>query len=573
MSTATVEMWVKVSPRNNHETMISCHHITRHRNFVLERPDDLRMFWRDSTETTSVDFADGQWHHFAMANDVEESDVYWYVDGQETTDGFGGDDMEDVVTLVLGQRQGGLAGNPDAFVHEGAFTGEIDELRVWSVKRTQAEIQETMDKEVAGNTPNLMHRWSFDEGSGDSCANAVPGGPSLMLMQKEAGSTPVTFSDGVELVPLEGEDDSDDSGSPDFLGSSGFYVIVALVAAAVIAGGCYARRQAQAYESSPFSSQRAMLNGQAYASGVAHASGESAFRSGRSEKGGSGRQAPPTGPPPSYTSVGQVSQVSGFTRDDASGKPGKGSKGSKSSRGSNSGKHHVGRSHKSRSKGRSSRSRSRERDNVSGGAKHARKSSTGSGGRLSGGVKVSRRGSNGSSAKKSKKKTKKSTGDRDRRLSGGSRGSAGGASSNGGGEVTRMTAFTLSPVVEKGELDLQSPEAQGEAAEKKAGRVAAAKGSAAPRVTAASLPSDLAFEEVDSGNYASGVSGKTVASAGAFTLNPKRTSQLKLEAPNEGGNARKSGVSGGGQSAGAFTLNPKHTSQLELQSPEEQQKN
>ena len=56
------------------------------------------------------------------------------------------------------------------------FQGMIDEVRVWDVARTQAEIQEDMFKSVPPGTPGLAARWSFNEGTGQTVADSSGNG-------------------------------------------------------------------------------------------------------------------------------------------------------------------------------------------------------------------------------------------------------------------------------------------------------------------------------------------------------------------------------------------------------------
>ncbi len=56
-----------------------------------------------------------------------------------------------------------------------AIDGNIDEVRIWNIARTQTQIQADMHRVLKGNEPGLIGYWKFDEGSGqiarDSSAN------------------------------------------------------------------------------------------------------------------------------------------------------------------------------------------------------------------------------------------------------------------------------------------------------------------------------------------------------------------------------------------------------------------
>ncbi|HBZ00771.1 MAG TPA: hypothetical protein DEO84_05550 [candidate division Zixibacteria bacterium] len=69
----------------------------------------------------------------------------------------------------------GALGNMDSWF----FKGYIDEIRLWAVARTQAEIVETMNHTLQGDEPGLVAYWNFDEGQGqvihDLTASGVDG--------------------------------------------------------------------------------------------------------------------------------------------------------------------------------------------------------------------------------------------------------------------------------------------------------------------------------------------------------------------------------------------------------------
>lgn len=48
----------------------------------------------------------------------------------------------------------------------GYFAGALDDIRVYDIARTQAQIQSDMMREVPGNSPNLIAYWKFNEPSG-----------------------------------------------------------------------------------------------------------------------------------------------------------------------------------------------------------------------------------------------------------------------------------------------------------------------------------------------------------------------------------------------------------------------
>jgi hypothetical protein len=54
------------------------------------------------------------------------------------------------------------------------FKGQLDEVRVWNVARTQAEIQANIPRELRGTEPGLVGYWKFDEGSGDTAYDSSP---------------------------------------------------------------------------------------------------------------------------------------------------------------------------------------------------------------------------------------------------------------------------------------------------------------------------------------------------------------------------------------------------------------
>ena len=54
------------------------------------------------------------------------------------------------------------------------FAGEMDEVRVWNVARTDAQIQEAMTRAISPTEPGLAGYWRFDEGDGKVARDLSP---------------------------------------------------------------------------------------------------------------------------------------------------------------------------------------------------------------------------------------------------------------------------------------------------------------------------------------------------------------------------------------------------------------
>lgn len=105
-------------------------------------------------------YAGGPWHHIAVTYDGSFMRLYHngrfllsramtgsFVSSQATTNAIG-------------------------FGPEGPFNGQIDEVRIWSGARTQAEIDQSRFRRLTGTEPFLMAYWRLDEGAGSVVADS-----------------------------------------------------------------------------------------------------------------------------------------------------------------------------------------------------------------------------------------------------------------------------------------------------------------------------------------------------------------------------------------------------------------
>jgi hypothetical protein len=119
----------------------------------------------DSTNDLGIDSSTDQWVHVAMVWDGTA--LVTYVNGlpKITTHGSGG-----TTALATAQSAFVLGCNP---TNKACFGGYFDELRVWKVARSAAEIQANYNKPAAGNEAGLVGYWKFNEDSGTTAADAV----------------------------------------------------------------------------------------------------------------------------------------------------------------------------------------------------------------------------------------------------------------------------------------------------------------------------------------------------------------------------------------------------------------
>ena len=114
------------------------------------------------------------WHHVAVTYDAPPGTGCWdiYLDGVAVTDPAGRCPNFTPRHDSLQHFGLGTAMNSSGTT-EGRFAGRIDEARVWTVARTQAEIQAGLSQVIATGT-NLAGHWGFDDGSTATDSAAPP---------------------------------------------------------------------------------------------------------------------------------------------------------------------------------------------------------------------------------------------------------------------------------------------------------------------------------------------------------------------------------------------------------------
>ena len=103
----------------------------------------------------------GVWQHVAA---VWDGQLKIYVNGQLDGVTNTGPPIPNTFPLWIGSSPFGAETN---------FRGDIDEVRIWAVARSQGQIQSTMNQYLCGDENGLRAYWSFDEGSGQQLKDTL----------------------------------------------------------------------------------------------------------------------------------------------------------------------------------------------------------------------------------------------------------------------------------------------------------------------------------------------------------------------------------------------------------------
>ena len=101
---------------------------------------------------------DGKWHHIAGVRDKQSNKLFLYVDGQLSSDlaPDSSEDLSNSESLFIGTHLHDIG---------EASKGEIDEVRIWNLAKTEDEIQASMNTILTGNETGLVSYWNFDDGT------------------------------------------------------------------------------------------------------------------------------------------------------------------------------------------------------------------------------------------------------------------------------------------------------------------------------------------------------------------------------------------------------------------------
>lgn len=130
----------------------------------------------DGFQQTAAAWSPGTaWHHLAATYASATSTATLYLDGLPIAC------FPATAPLAYDAHDLLIAADIENGAIDGFWTGAIDEVRVFSVARTPAQIWADMHTHQLGPTPGLVGEWTFDEGTGQTSADSSGLAPAAIL--------------------------------------------------------------------------------------------------------------------------------------------------------------------------------------------------------------------------------------------------------------------------------------------------------------------------------------------------------------------------------------------------------
>jgi Ca2+-binding RTX toxin-like protein len=155
----THELWFKTTSLNGGLFSVIAGSGGHDRSIHLSNGNIVVRIWNNEVIASSgLNLADGKWHHVAHVFGASVGGQQIYVDGQLVASG------SRTVSDFNWQDKISIGYSADS----GYFKGEIDEVRVWNVAKTQSQIQASLSQKLTGNEQGLIGYWNFEESAGNT---------------------------------------------------------------------------------------------------------------------------------------------------------------------------------------------------------------------------------------------------------------------------------------------------------------------------------------------------------------------------------------------------------------------
>lgn len=207
-------------------TLISAANSTNQNELLLYYQDDtMHLNYKDPggspaalTASTGGILGDDNWHHLALVRNA--TDIIIYLDGYLLVSALGvTPDTLNVEGLWIGGDQDVVNGGWES---QDFFTGYFDELRIWSVAKSEAEMQSAAFASVSPSATGLTAYWRFEEGVGSISTDITSNGyiadldasgdgtsdPATAPSWIRHGGTSTKPDKPINIYPVDGKEDT-----------------------------------------------------------------------------------------------------------------------------------------------------------------------------------------------------------------------------------------------------------------------------------------------------------------------------------------------------------------------------
>lgn len=161
----TIEMWLKLNDNSTtYYLYTQANTGTNQQILTVETTGSaLDFHFRDNTGSLAVlktlsNPPTDVWHHVAVVRRASNSFELYLNGVLEDTDNTS------IGTCTFNNYHLGVLDR--ALGRTGWYDGQIDELRIWSIDRSQSEIRDDMSRTLNGNETGLLGYWNMNEGTG-----------------------------------------------------------------------------------------------------------------------------------------------------------------------------------------------------------------------------------------------------------------------------------------------------------------------------------------------------------------------------------------------------------------------